>query len=51
MASPKKKTARRTAAKFKDLNSKKNPQGGVDVGGGGLSAAKTSIMDKTTPKF
>jgi len=53
MKSTKKKTPTKSSAKLKDLNTKRNPRGGVTIGsatGGG--GGKTSIMvDIASPKL
>jgi hypothetical protein len=51
MTTKKKKSVAKASVKFRDLKSKRNPKGGTDVGGGGLSAFKVSIMAKGTPDF
>ncbi len=51
MTTKKKKPLAKASVKFKDLRSKRNPKGGADVGGGGLSAFKVSIMVSGTPGF
>jgi len=54
MTPAKKKAAAKSRGKLKDLNTKRNPTGGVAIGGSstGGGGGKVSIMtDSASPKF